>query len=157
MISKKESWLQGTHKSFQSQSLPGFPHCHILGFTLALLLYPLGLSTSLGAWERRASFPTLRERKKGSSGKYIATQNSEYKGKFLFSNHRQFWKIGLSGGRQCTFWTQCTQGSVKRVGQESCSTEALPEAQQMIHHLPGQSSLPIPTLLQSFELTRLLL
>lgn len=116
MISKKESWLQGTHKSFQSQSLPGFPHCHILGFTLALLLYPLGLSTSLGAWERRASFPTLRERKKGSSGKYTATQNSEYKGKFLFSNHRQFWKMGLSGGRQCTFWTQWYTGQCQESG-----------------------------------------
>lgn len=31
------------------------------------------------------------------------------------------------------------------------------EVHEMIYHLQGQSSLPIPTLLQSFELPRLLL
>ena len=61
------------------------------------------------------------------------------------------------------FKLSSTQGSVKRVGKESCSTEAVlhemreAEVQEMICHLKGQSSLPILTLLQSFELPRLLL
>lgn len=61
------------------------------------------------------------------------------------------------------FKLSSTQGSVKREGKESCSTEAVlhemreAEVQEMIYHLQGQSSLPIPTLLQSFELPRLLL
>lgn len=80
MIRRKASYYG--HKSHPSLwACPGFPQCHILSLTLALVLYTPELSTSIDVWERRASFPN-REGKKWGSGKYIAFQKSEYRVNF---------------------------------------------------------------------------